>query len=165
MERTILATVDGSTLSHTVLHYLPAIVRPNDEIVLLTVLHFPQARRRTSVGYEAPIVVGSLVSRLEPTTPDYAEDEQQAIESTRSEALEYLDEQALFLRNEGLFVTTAVVFDDNAGHGIVEYARNLGPLFIAMATHGRDGLDHALHGSVAEHVVRSRVAPVLVVRP
>ena len=53
MERTILATVDGSALSHTVLHYLPAIVRPNDEIVLLTVLHFPEARRRTSVGYEA----------------------------------------------------------------------------------------------------------------
>jgi len=165
MARTILATIDGSALSQTVLKYLPAIVRPNDEIVLLTVLQFPEARRRATVGYEQPIVVGSAVASLEPMTPAYAEDEEQAIERSRSEAVEYLDDVGLFLRNEGLSVKADAVFNDNAAAGIVEYARELGPLFIAMATHGRGGLDHAIHGSVCEQVVRSKVAPVLVIRP
>jgi nucleotide-binding universal stress UspA family protein len=34
-----------------------------------------------------------------------------------------------------------------------------------MATHARSGLAHLIVGSVAERVIRSGVAPVLVVRP
>lgn len=164
MERTILVTVDGSELSHKVLYYLPAIVRPNDIMVMLTVLGFPKARRRAG-PVEPPVVVGSSVASLEPLVPGYAEDEEHAIERERTAALDYLEDQALFLRNEGLTVRTHVVFNDNAARGIIDYARTLAPLFIAMATHGRGGLDHALHGSVAEQVVRSGVAPVLVIRP
>jgi nucleotide-binding universal stress UspA family protein len=148
-----------------VLKYLPAIVRPNDVIVLLTVLHYPEARRRSTSGYELPVVAGSTVAVMEPITPPYAEDEAQALEASRAEAREYLMDRGLILRNEGLTVKAEVVFDDNPAHGIVEFARELGPLFIAMATHGRGGLDHALHGSVCEAVIRSGVAPVLVVRP
>ena len=34
---------------------------------------------------------------------------------------------------------------------------------IVIGTHGRAGFDHALHGSVAEHVIRRARCPVLVV--
>jgi len=34
-----------------------------------------------------------------------------------------------------------------------------------MATHGRTGISHLLAGSVCESVIRSGVAPVLVLRP
>ena len=36
---------------------------------------------------------------------------------------------------------------------------------IAMTTHGRTGLSHALIGSVAEKVVRQAPCPVLTIRP
>jgi nucleotide-binding universal stress UspA family protein len=164
MERTILATLDGSELSQKVLHFLPAIVRPNDVIVLLTVRSFPAASWRTG-PIEQPVIVGTSVASLEPLLPNYAEDGGHAIDRERAEAVDYLEDQAAFLRNEGLTVRTHAVFDDSPAHAIIEFARGLAPLFIAMATHGRGGLSHALHGSVAEQVVRSGVAPVLAVRP
>lgn len=36
---------------------------------------------------------------------------------------------------------------------------------VIMGTHGRKGLDHALFGSVAEHIVKNSPAPVLTVNP
>jgi nucleotide-binding universal stress UspA family protein len=105
------------------------------------------------------------MTTLEPYVPPYAEDEGQAMERARSEAVDTLQREALSLRNEGLTVRCDAVFDSDAGRGIIRYAEGLAPLFVAMATHGRGGLDHALHGSVCEAVIRSGVAPVLVVRP
>jgi nucleotide-binding universal stress UspA family protein len=165
MVREVLVTLDGSTLSESVIKFIPGLVRPNDEIILLMVPQIPPATRSPRQGYRFPIVVGNAVAKLEPDPPFYAEDEGHAIDRARSETKDYLEERALFLRNEGLTVTCEVDFDDDPAHGIIEYAKSRRPLFIAMATHGRGGLDHAVHGSVAERVIRSGVAPVLVVRP
>ena len=165
MAREVLVTLDGSSLSESVVKFIPGLVRPNDEIILLMVPAIPPATRTARPGYRFPIVVGTAVAKLEPDPPFYAEDEAHAIDRTRSETKDYLEEQALFLRNEGLTVTCEVNFDPDPAHGIIEYAKGRSPLFIAMATHGRGGLDHAVHGSVVEKVIRSGVAPVLVVRP
>jgi len=148
-----------------VVPYLPAILRTGDKVLLLTVSSMPKATQRGWTEAREPIVVGSAVARLETLPPDYAEDEEQAIERTRGELQEYLDEEALFLRNEGFDVRCDVVFNPDAEKAIIEYARENGPLFIAMATHGRGGISHAVQGSVTEQVIRSGVAPVLVVRP
>jgi nucleotide-binding universal stress UspA family protein len=48
---------------------------------------------------------------------------------------------------------------------IVRYAREADISLIAIATHGRTGLRHALFGSVAEKVVRKAPCPVLSIRP
>jgi type II secretory ATPase GspE/PulE/Tfp pilus assembly ATPase PilB-like protein/nucleotide-binding universal stress UspA family protein len=48
---------------------------------------------------------------------------------------------------------------------IVRYALEQDIGFIAMGTHGRTGLSHAVMGSVAEQVVRHAPCPVLAVRP
>jgi nucleotide-binding universal stress UspA family protein len=165
MDRTVLVTLDGSTLSESILKYVPAIVRPNDIVVLLQVLAYPEGRRRSTTGFEQPFFAGTSVAVIEPITPAYVEQSEQAIDSSRKEALDYLFDRSLILRNEGLTVKCEVVFDDNPAKGIVDFARELGPLFVAMATHGRGGLDHALHGSICETVVRSGVAPVMVMRP
>jgi nucleotide-binding universal stress UspA family protein len=165
MARSVLVTLDGSHLSSAVLKFIPAIVRPNDEILLLSVVQAPAATRRPRLGYRYPIVLGSAIAKLEPDPPLYAEDESRAIERVRQETKDYLEEEALFLRNEGLTVKCEVIFDDDPAAGIIAYAKEHGPLFIAMATHGRGGLNHAVHGSVTEQVIRSGVAPVLAVRP
>ena len=47
---------------------------------------------------------------------------------------------------------------------IVDYAFATGASLIVMGTHGRSGLAHLLMGSVAEHVVRTAICPVLTVR-
>lgn len=47
--------------------------------------------------------------------------------------------------------------------GIVSWAR-AGYDLLVMASHGRSGLERAIRGSVAEHVVRRSPVPVLVVR-
>jgi nucleotide-binding universal stress UspA family protein len=48
---------------------------------------------------------------------------------------------------------------------IIERAREEQPDVIVMATHSRQGISHLLFGSTTEEVVRSGVAPVLVVHP
>lgn len=67
----------------------------------------------------------------------------------------------------GLEVVSVVRFgeDEDAAAVIIAYAETHHVDLIAMATHGRSGLSELLHGSVAEAVIRSGVAPVLVRRP
>jgi universal stress protein A len=47
---------------------------------------------------------------------------------------------------------------------IIRAAREVGADLIVMGTHGRDGLEHLVLGSVAEKVVRESVCPVLTLR-
>ncbi|MEM1268645.1 MAG: universal stress protein [Bacteroidota bacterium] len=53
---------------------------------------------------------------------------------------------------------------DQIDKGILKYAEEINADLIVMATHGRQGLDHLLIGSVAESVVRRADCPVLTVR-
>ena len=48
--------------------------------------------------------------------------------------------------------------------GIIAYAEQKGFDLIAMATHGRSGLDRFIMGSIAEKVVRGTLKPVLLIR-
>ena len=52
----------------------------------------------------------------------------------------------------------------NAAEAIIEVAAAEKQTLIAMATHGRSGLDRWLLGSVAEKVLRAASNPTLVVR-
>ncbi len=47
---------------------------------------------------------------------------------------------------------------------IVQYAKDHAVDLIVMGTHGRRGIAHLMLGSVAEHVVRTAMCPVLTVR-
>lgn len=48
------------------------------------------------------------------------------------------------------------------GNRIVELAKEIGASLVVMPTHGRKGVERAVLGSVAEHVVRFASCPVLV---
>lgn len=165
LPRQAMATLDQSKLSEKVLYYLPALLRYGDEVVLVTVGRPPQPTPRGAFDFQMPIVVGSRVETLEPIGPAYAEDTEHAIERIKSELKDYLEDRAIALRNEGFAVRPLVLLSDRPAHAIIDCAREIGPLFIAMATHGHGGLSHAVSGSIAEAVVKSGVAPVLLVRP
>jgi len=66
---------------------------------------------------------------------------------------------------EGLPVTTQVLVRNSVAEAVIEHARDTGADLIAMPTHGRRRFAQALLGSVAAEVVRSGVAPCLLVKP
>ena len=53
----------------------------------------------------------------------------------------------------------------NAVKQILELAKSEDVDVIVIATHGRTGLNHLIHGSVAEKIVRLSPQPVLTIRP
>lgn len=65
----------------------------------------------------------------------------------------------------GRVAITRVVREGDPAEEIISYAREHKTSLIAMGTHGRTGLSHALLGSVAEKVIRIAPCPVIVMRP
>lgn len=61
-------------------------------------------------------------------------------------------------------ITRAVIRGGDPASEILAAARELGASMIALGTHGRKGIVHALLGSIAERVVRQSPIPVLTVR-
>jgi nucleotide-binding universal stress UspA family protein len=163
--RQVLATLDQSKLSEAILPFLPAVLRFGDEVVLLSVAAPPRSVVSERQEITQPLMVGPRLEFLAQVEPAYIEDIDHAFQRLKSELTDYLEDRAIILRNEGFTVRTMVTIDAEPARGIINCARELGPLFIAMATHGRSGLGYAISGSVAEEVVRSRVAPVLLIRP
>ncbi len=113
-----------------------------------------------------------------------AQGDQEQIERLRENALHraktYLDSVAGHLR-EGplaglnLAVTWSVAVDDDVAQAIMRMAENgedaegAGAFgrcdLVAMATHGRSGLQHWVLGSVTERVLSASNLPILIVRP
>jgi nucleotide-binding universal stress UspA family protein len=82
-------------------------------------------------------------------------------ESVRKSLLSYLDHVAGPIKNEGLEVSTTVVFG-KAGDKIVEYAEKNGIDLIAISTHGRSGLGRWVFGNVTDKILHTGDVPVLV---
>lgn len=116
-------------------------------------------------SYDATVHLLSVVDPTvyDPMTPEIS----RVHEALEEGAEETVDDAAERARERGLDVKTRV------GHGsphtvITQYAAGefedgTGTDVIVMATHGREGIEHALLGSVTEKVVRTSPVPVLTV--
>ncbi|MBV8719565.1 MAG: universal stress protein [Chloroflexi bacterium] len=80
------------------------------------------------------------------------------------EAEDYLAHLASTFTTEGFAVDTGVPFGGDPGDWIVEEAAFRHADLIVMASHNRVGVDHWLHGSVAEGVVHRAECPVMLVK-
>jgi nucleotide-binding universal stress UspA family protein len=69
------------------------------------------------------------------------------------------------LRDQGLQVRTRLVAAHHVAKAILEEAEVQRSNLIALATHGRSGMQRLLLGSVADKLVRLATCPVLVYRP
>jgi nucleotide-binding universal stress UspA family protein len=139
----ILVGLDGSPLAETTLGYVKMLAKGLDaDVTLLHVLHLPESVSRKDLD----LAVDEAVKKALPQAQAYLERTQEAL-------------QAASIRSK-----VAVVTGDAAAE-IVNYAETEGNDLIALATHGRSGLEQLLHGSVADRVTHLTTVPLLLVNP
>lgn len=80
------------------------------------------------------------------------------------EARRYLDDISAVYRNQGVRMGEPLVPRGEAATEILRAAREWDAELIAMTTHGRGGVSRLFFGSVAEKVLSTARAPVLLVR-
>lgn len=143
----IVVGLDGSRLAETVLpHAVELGGLFGSRFTLLRVVRpiFPGV-----LGYEdAP-------QALDPSV----------IEEVEEAAASYVEGVADRLREEGHEVEGRILRASSVAWAILEDAGEEGSSTIALASHGRGGLERALLGSAADKVVRGARGPVLLHRP
>jgi nucleotide-binding universal stress UspA family protein len=153
--RHVLIPLDGSPLAEQILDPAGTLAELEQaECTLLRVIK--------------PMVIGNY----NPTDPALSGLDHQVLkelqalhEQDRVHALEYLQQIAGRLRARGVQVQTRVVVHEQPAVAILEEIKARRPDVVALATHGRGGLQRLLLGSVADKVLRGAGVPVLVHRP
>lgn len=139
----ILATFDGSKCAEAALSSLEMMARvPDTEVTLFSVARTTVAASEGSRGDERGA----------------------ASDQSLADRADYLRELAGRLP-AGPRYTVETVAAESAAPAIIQYALKHQPDVIVMATHGETGIVRRIFGDVAEEVVRSGVAPVLLVHP
>ena len=174
----ILVTLDGSSLSETILEKVVALAGPLDADIELFRVGRVEMPPRPPVGHAvrgnaldvragATIGIMRLPAVRTPDVPALPlETRDQTEARVETEQRNYLQGRARALRGQVTArVSVRTEISDHPAAAIIRRAREEHVDFIAMATHGRTGLNHLLAGSVCEEVIRSGVAPVLVLRP
>lgn len=165
----IMATFDGSPFSESILPHLAWMaVLPEAQFLLFSVADEPEGRRQAKSAVPTPPVVAVMAGAqpvvIESIPAQYAETKGQAIARRLDELERYLRGVAQRLPVGPRYNIGTCVSHDAAA-AIIQRGLKERPDVIVMATHGRTGLVHMLFGDVAEEVVRSSVAPVLLVHP
>jgi nucleotide-binding universal stress UspA family protein len=145
--RTLLVPLDGSELSESALG------------------HAVEFGELFDAAYHLTRAVVQPFDVASPYLPHTVQMNQEIVEDAKKHAAAYLEGHAERLRRRGLSVTTSVVVDGQPGGVVLREAEEVGAEAIAMATHGRSGIDRALLGSTADKVLRGTHLPVLLYRP
>lgn len=142
MYRKILVPLDGSELAECVLPHVKTIAAGCGvrELMLLRVVEPLPAGTPPAVDFEVVQKAGLKAAQ------------------------EYLDKIKAQLSKEGLNVE-AKVLTGKPAETITDFAQRNRVDLIALATHGRSGISRWVFGSVADKLVRSSSAPVLLIRP
>ncbi len=154
-----LVALDGSPFSE-------AVFEPATYLVAGLAYTLPQSGELHLLRViDLPYTSGRLRSQanIDSQTRDQAKQEAQAY---LDGLMAHLDEAALAELN--IEATTSVESDPDVAEAIIKQAEGseTGSYdLIAMATHGRGGIDHFVMGSVTERVLHTTKLPLLVVRP
>jgi nucleotide-binding universal stress UspA family protein len=137
--RRILVPLDGSQIGEAALCYAAAMAsKTGAEMALIEVFEQVRGVGASGARYSIP------------------EDE-----SVKKSLLSYLEHVAQPIRNEGLKISTSVLFGSAAGN-IVDYAEKNAFDLIALSTHGRSGLGRWVFGNVTDKILHAGDVPVLV---
>ena len=146
MYKKVLVPLDGSKVAEAALNHMRKLAKAGliGELVILKVVDMP-------IPIAMPIAVeeGFDFSGYE--------------DLYFKEAKKYLQNVESQLKNEGINVKSEIILG-RAVSTILEYQKENNIDLIIMATHGHSGVTRFLLGSVANKVVQSSQAPVLLVR-
>ena len=139
----ILVGLDGSPLAESILEYVSTLAKGlSADVTLLHVVPSPPSRQSGELHH----FLGPLLQQEE------------------TQAVEYLQRVAPRLVAAGIKVQSQVVIGEAAAE-IIRTAQQEHQDLIALATHGRSGLQRWIHGSVAEKVLQTTRTPLLLIRP
>ena len=145
MYKKIMVPLDGSKLAECVLTHVETFVKGYNisDVVLVRVVD-PERTYHGEFAMDAKFVAESQSAR-------------------KSSAKDYLDQVADRLRHEGTTFHREVIVGMVA-EGLADYAEKNDIDLILIATHGRSGVSRWVRGSVADKILRSSKAPILMVR-
>ncbi len=142
-----LVPLDGSPLAEEALPVARQLARTLSlPLVLLRSVPFP-------------VIYAEMEDGIWPA--DFYQD---VLDAGRNEALTYLSSVATAQKQAGVEKVNTVVTVGNAAGVIVDTAKSLPDAITIITSHGRSGLGRWLLGSVADHVIRTSVRPVLLLR-
>jgi nucleotide-binding universal stress UspA family protein len=148
MYERLLVALDGSEMAERILPLVEALAHEfGSELTLL----------RATMSLET--IVASTTSPGDPGAGAVV-DPTSIMEAERQDARAYLDALLERLRAGGLRAQGEIV-EGAAADVLVERAIAIGADLIAMATHGRGGIERLVFGSVGDEVVRNAPCPIL----
>lgn len=145
MFKHILFPTDGE--AHSVAAIAPCVALAKDSGARLTVLHVTAPFRVLSTRPEV----------LADTPDDYAQ-------HSRARAQDRLEQVAAVARAQGVPCETMTVEHEHPYQAIIDVARQRDCDLVAMASHGRRGVQALLLGSETQKVLTHSHLPVLVFR-
>jgi nucleotide-binding universal stress UspA family protein len=167
MSRRVLIPLDRTDRAEAALGFLPAICEPGDELILLSIAEPGQPLQRGMrpgriVRADVGGPIGGVSAASRPDFPVYAETRDQTIQRQIDEMMDYLRPLASKLEGQGYKVTTACEISPEPSEAIAEVARQVKPSFIMMQRTTHPGFGERLFGTVAQHVIREDIAPMLI---
>jgi nucleotide-binding universal stress UspA family protein len=144
----LIAGTDGSELSIEALRAGLALMPPDEDILLVTVVEHSDATLVTGTGMAGGVMTEGELEELDETRLAEAT----ALLQSAARALDATPAETLALRGD-------------AGRALCDLAAERGARAIVLGTRGRGGVKRALLGSVSDHVVRNAPCPVVITRP
>ncbi|MFH0942101.1 MAG: universal stress protein [Chloroflexota bacterium] len=148
MYRKIMLPLDGSPLAECVLPHIKTFMGGSESPEIMLV----RAVEPIAIPYGREMAKVASVEQLK------------AFEAhNEAEAKDYLKEIEARLGKTGANARTYVIYG-KAADALTDFAARNGVDLVVIATHGRSGISRWVWGSVADRLLRSISAPVLMIR-
>jgi nucleotide-binding universal stress UspA family protein len=144
----LIAGTDGSDLSIEALRAGLALMPPDEEVLLVTVVDYSDPTLVSGTGMAGGVMTEGELQELDAARLGEAN----AALQTAADAL-------------GLTAAETLAVRGDAGRALCDLAADRGARAIVLGTRGRGGVKRALLGSVSDHVVRNAPCPVVITRP
>lgn len=133
--------------------------------VLISLDGSPLAEQILDPAVELASLTEARCGLLQVVPPDSTGGQRAGNPPEVEKAEEYLNRVAARLRGQGVQVWTRILVARYAADAILEVIKAQPDSLIALATHGRGGLQRLLFGSVATRLIQAAPSPLLVYRP
>lgn len=148
MYRKIMVPLDGSQLAECVLPHIKTIAGGSDSPEIMLV----QAVEPIAIPYGREMTKVASVEQLKEFEAH-----------NEAEAKKYLKEIAARLGKSGANVKAHVIYG-KAADALTDFAARNGVDLVVIASHGRSGISRWVWGSVADRLLHSVKAPILIIR-